>query len=128
MCYLEPFTGGGQGQDIDQQERDCIFGSSLLRTRLAGEQGKVRTGAKTGFQLRRLPVRSQGGQGQTHTRVLADLNRQDIIHSVRSGVPGPAVHVPHRASISHRKASPPRSTSTSTFLILEPPPLASPLV
>ena len=32
------------------------LGSSLSRTRLAGEQGKVRTGPKTGFQLRRLPV------------------------------------------------------------------------
>ena len=78
---------------------------ALSRTRLAGEQ-EVRTGAKTGFQLRRLPVRPQGGQGQTHTRALADLNRQDIVNSVQSGVPGPAVHVPHRISYSHRKASP----------------------
>ena len=27
---LEPFTGGGQGQDTDQQERDCIFTCKLL--------------------------------------------------------------------------------------------------
>ena len=27
---LEPFTGGGQGQDIDQQERDCMFTCKLL--------------------------------------------------------------------------------------------------
>ena len=90
------------------------LGSSLSRTRMAGEQGEVRTGAKTGFQLRRLPVRPQGGQGQTHTRALADLNRQDIVNSVRSGVPSSAVHVPHRTSNSHRKASPPRSTSYET--------------
>ena len=32
------------------------LGSSLPRSRLASEQGKVRTGSKTGFQLRRLPV------------------------------------------------------------------------
>ena len=51
------------------------LGSSLSITRLAGEQGDVRTGFKTGFQLRRLPVRPQGGQGQTHTRSLADLTR-----------------------------------------------------
>ena len=63
------------------------LGSSLSRTRLAGEQGEVRTGAKAGFQLRRLPVRPQGGQGQTHTRSLADLTRQDIVNPVRSGVP-----------------------------------------
>ena len=93
------------------------LGSSLSRTRLAGEQGKVRTGAKTGFQLRNLPVRPQGGQGQTHTRALADLNRQDIVNSVRSGVPGLAVHVPHRTSNSHRKASPSRSTSYETHTV-----------
>ena len=79
------------------------LGSFLSRTRLAGEQGEVKTGPKKGFQLRRLPVRPQGGQGQTHTRALADLNRQDIVNSVRSGVP----------SNSHRKASPSRSTSYS---------------
>ena len=47
------------------------LGSSLSRTRLAGEQGEVRTGSKTGFQLRRLPVPSERGQGQTHTRAVA---------------------------------------------------------
>ena len=93
------------------------LGSSLSRTRLAGEQGEVRTGAKTGFQLHRLPVRPQGGQGQTHTRALADLNKQDIVNSVWSGVPGLAVHVPHRTSNSHRKASPSRSTSYETHTV-----------
>ena len=58
--------------------------SSLSRTRLAGEQGEVRTGSKTGFQLRRLPVRPQGGQGQTHTSALADFNQQDPVNPVRS--------------------------------------------
>ena len=58
------------------------LGSSLSRTRFAGEQGEVRTGAKTGFQLRRLPVRPQGGQGQTYTRALADLNKILSILSV----------------------------------------------
>ena len=79
------------------------LGSSLSRVGLAGEQGEVRTGTKTGFQLCRLPVRPQGGQGQTHTRALA--------------VPGPAVHVPHKAPNSNRKASPPRSTSYETHTV-----------
>ena len=34
---------------------------------MASERGKIRTGAPTGFQLRRLPVRSESRQGQTHT-------------------------------------------------------------
>ena len=77
---------------------------------MAGEQGKVRAGPKTGFQLRRLPVRPERGQGQTHTRALAGLDRQDSVNTVRSVVPGPAVHVPHRSTHSNRKASPPRAT------------------
>ena len=91
----------------------CI---SLSKTRLA-EQGEVSTGPKTGFQLRRLPVRPHGGQDQTHTRALADLNRQDIVNSVWSRVPSPAFHVPHRTSNSHRKASPSRSTSYETHTV-----------
>ena len=86
--------------------------SSLSRTRLAGKQGEVRTG--TGFQLRRLPARLERGQGQTHIRALAGLNGQNSVNSVRSGV---SVHVPHRAPNSHRKASPPRSTSYETHTV-----------
>ena len=44
------------------------------------------------------------------TPALADLNRQDTVNPIRSGVPGQAVHVPYRPSNSHRK-SPPRATS-----------------
>ena len=92
------------------------LGSSLSRTRSAGEQ-EVGTGSKTGFQLRRLPVRPERGQGQTHTRALAGLDRQNSDNSVQSGVSDLAVHVPHRSSHSHRKASPPRSTSYETHTV-----------
>ena len=44
-------------------------------TRVAGEQGKIRTGPTTGLQLRRLPVRPESGQGQTNRGTLADLDR-----------------------------------------------------
>ena len=93
------------------------LGSSLSRTRLAGKQEEVRTGAKTGFQLRRLPVTLERGQGQTHIRVLTGLDRQNSDNCVRSSLSAPAVHVPHRASNSHRKASPPRSTSYETHTV-----------
>ena len=93
------------------------LGSSLSRTRVAGERGEVRTGPKMGLQLRKLPVRPQGEQGQTHTRTLADLNRQDIVNPVWSGVSGPTVYVPYRTSDSHRKTSPPRSTSHETHTV-----------
>ena len=83
----------------------------LSGTRVAGKQGKVRTGSQTGFQLRRLPVRPERGQGQTNSRTLADLDRQDQINTVGSSLPGPTVHVPHRSTHSNRKTSPPRATS-----------------
>ena len=86
---------------------------------MAGERGEVRTGPKTGLQLRRLPVRPQGGQGQTHTRTLADLNRRDFVNPVRSGVSGPTVYVPYRTSENHRKTSPPRSTSHETHTVAQ---------
>ena len=93
------------------------LGSSLSRTRVAGERGEVRTGPKPGLQLRRLSVRPQGGQGQTHTRMLADLNRQDTVNPVQSSVSGPTVYVPYRTSDSDRKTSPPRSTSHETHTV-----------
>ena len=65
----------------------------------------------TGFQLRGLPVRPERGQGQTNTRALSVFDRQDPVKSVRSGTPGPAVHVPHRSTHGNRKASPPRAMS-----------------
>ena len=84
---------------------------TLSGTRVAGEQGKVRTGSQTGLQLRRLPVRPERGQGQTNRRTLADLDRQDQNNTVGSGLPGPAIYVPHRSTHSNRETSPPRATS-----------------
>ena len=86
-------------------------------TRVAGEQGKIRTGSQTGIQLRRLPVRPERGQGQTNRRSLANLDRQDQIHNVGSGLPGPTIHVPHRPAHSNRKTSPLRATSHETHTV-----------
>ena len=74
-------------------------GHTVSGTRVAGEQGKVGTGSQTGLQLRRLPVPPKRGQGQTNRRTLADLDRQDQIHTVGSGLPGPTIHVPPRSTI-----------------------------
>ena len=78
----------------------------LSRTRVAGEQGKVRTGPQTSCQLCRLPVLPERGQGQTHNRMLADQ-----VNTVGSCMPGATVHVPYRSTHSNRKTSPPRATS-----------------
>ena len=85
--------------------------------RVAGEQGKIRTGPTACLQLRRLPVRPEGGQGQTNRGTLADLDRQDQINTVGSGMPGPKIHVPHRPSHSNRKTSPLRATTHETHTV-----------
>ena len=92
-------------------------GHTLSETRVAGEQGKVRTGPQTGLQLRRLPVRPERGQGQTDRRTLADLDTQDQSHTLGSGLPGPTIHVPHRSTHSNRKASPLRATTHETHTV-----------
>ena len=92
-------------------------GHTLSGTRVAGEQGKVRTGTQTGLQLRRLPVRPERGQGQTNRRTLAGLDRQDQINDVGSGMSGPEIHVPHRSPHSNRKASPLRATPHETHTV-----------
>ena len=84
---------------------------------MAGEQGKIRTGPTTGLQLRRLPVRPESGPGQTNRGTLADLDRQDQINTVGSGMPGPEIYVPHRATHSNRKTSPLRATTHETHTV-----------
>ena len=84
---------------------------------MAGEQGKVRTGPTAGLQLHRLPVRPEGGQGQTNRGTLADLDRQDQINTVGSDLPGPKIHVPHRSTHSNRKTSPLRATTHETHTV-----------
>ena len=86
-------------------------------SRVAGEQGKIRTGPTTGLQLRRLPVRPESGQGQTNRGTLADLDRQDQINTVGSGMPGPEIYIPHRTTHSNRKTSPLRATSHETHTV-----------
>ena len=90
---------------------------TLPGIRVAGEQGKVRTGSQTGLQLRRLPVRPERGQGQTNRRALAGLDTQDQISIVGSALPGPTIHVPHRSTHSNRKASPLRATTHATHTV-----------
>ena len=92
-------------------------GHTLSGTRVAGEQGKVRTGTQTGLQLRRLPVRPERGQGQTNRGTLAGLDRQDQINDVGSGLSGPEIHVPHRSPHSNRKTSPLRATPHETHTV-----------
>ena len=80
----------------------------MLRTRLDGKHGKA-TGPQTSLQLRRLPVRPEGGQGQTHPRAFSDLNSKDTETTLQADLSGPA-DVPDRVVNSYRRPSPPRLT------------------
>ena len=84
------------------------LGSSLSRTRLAGEQGSEGSelGPKQVFNL----VGYQFDLKEGKVRPTPE-HWQTLIDKIQTILSGPAVHIPHRASDSHRKASPPRSTS-----------------
>ena len=88
--------------------------SSLPRIRMASEWGKIRTGAPTGFQLRRLPVLSERRQGQIHTGTLADPPVKDKNSHLQSNMPGPGTNAPNRFTHCHRETSTPRATSHET--------------
>ena len=89
----------------------------MPRTRLAGEFGKVRTGAKVDLQFCRLPVRPQGRLGPTDTGLFAELSGQNTRNTVTTVLSGPAVHVCDRFTNSHRKTGSPRPTSYETHIV-----------
>ena len=89
----------------------------MPRTRLAGEFGKVRTGAQADIQFCRLPVRLQSRSGLTDTGPLAEPSGQNTRNNVTTGLSGQAVHVSDRFTNSHRKASSPRPTTHETHTV-----------
>ena len=81
--YLEDWLVRARSHQTCLQHTQTLVALSGIG--LASEQKHIRTGSKTGFQLRRLPVRSDGGQGQTHPRALADPTSKDKRPHDRSG-------------------------------------------
>ena len=90
---------------------------NMLRTRLAGEFRKVRTGAQADIRFRRLPFRPQGRSSLTNIGPLAETSGQNTRNTVTTGLSGPAVHVPDRFANGHRKASSPRPTTYETHTV-----------
>ena len=86
-------------------------GEDVPKTGLAGELGKVRTGAQTSLRFCRLPVRPQVRSGQTYTGTLAKPPGQNIRNASQTDLSGPAVYIPDRFTYCHRKASSPRPSS-----------------
>ena len=86
-------------------------------SRLAGELRKIRTGAQTSLQLRRLPVQPQVRLGQTDTGPLAKSSRKNTNTAVTTGLSGPLVHVLDRSINSHRETSSPRPVAHETHTV-----------
>ena len=80
-------------------------GEDVPKTGLAGELGKVRTGAQTSLRFCRLPVRPPVRSGQTYTGMLAKPPGQNIRNASQTELSGQAVYVPDRFTYCHRKAS-----------------------
>ena len=98
-------------------------GQDVPGSRLAGELRKIRTGAQTSLQLRRLPVRPQVRPGQTDTGQVAKPSRKNTNTVVTTGLSGPAVHVLDRSVNSHRETSSPRPVTHETHTVASQEPL-----
>ena len=94
----------GQGQvppglsSTDTEPSNTLQGPGMV-----SEPGKIRAGTKTNFQFRRLPVRLETGQGQTHPRTLAGSTGQDTGDISLPSVPGLELYVSDRVTHCHRK-------------------------
>ena len=95
-------------QDLTQK---CV------RNWLAGEFGKVRTGAQAGFRFCRLPVRPQVRSVPTDTGPVAESLRENTETAIPTGLSCLAIHVLDRFINSHRKASSSRPTSYETHTV-----------
>ena len=56
---------------------------------MVGQHRQIGSGPQACLQLCRLPVRPERGQGQTHPRVLTDLEYKNPETSLRTNMPGP---------------------------------------
>ena len=79
-------------------------GVTLQGVGVAGKRGQIRAGTQTSFQLRRLPVRLEGRQGQTHHRTLADPTKQNTGDLIKPNLSGPETNVPDRSVNCDREA------------------------
>ena len=78
---------------------------------MTGWSGPRQNWTPSKFRLRRLPVRPERGQGQTHCRPVADTDNQNQRIINWTNLFDPATEVPHRTFHSNRKTGSPRSTS-----------------
>ena len=91
--------------------------TDMPEVRLDSKLGKIRTGAQTNLQFRRLPVRPEGRLGPAYTGPVADPPGENLGSPVLTDLSGPAVLVPDWPANSHRKTSLPRPASHETHTV-----------
>ena len=99
---------------------------SVSGTRLDSKHEQIGTGAQTGIQFRRLPVRPQGLQIQTDPRVLVDPEPKDTEAS------DPTCYVQQLLYLiglldSYREVSPSKSAPCETDLVASEKSLEDPI-
>ena len=78
--YLDDWVVRARSHQICLQHTRTL-NIPLSGIRLASEQREIRTGTQTSIRFCRLPVRPEGGQGQTQVGTLADLADKNKIPS-----------------------------------------------
>ena len=84
------------------------------RTRVGGKHGEIGTYTSTGFQFRRLPVRPAVRSSVAHSGQMDRSSAETTVHQRQGLLFIPSVHVPHRATYCHGKASVGRPASHET--------------
>ena len=94
--YLDDWLVRATSHQVCLQQTKILV--SLCRELgVAGKRGQIIAGTQTSFQLRRLPVRLERGQGQTHPRTLADPSTQNTGDLVKPNMSCPEFNVPDRS-------------------------------
>ena len=81
---------------------------------MGGKHGEIGAYTSTGFQFRRLPVRPAVRSSVAHSGPMGRSSAETTVHQRQGLLFSPAVHVPHRATYCHGKASVGRPASHET--------------
>ena len=100
-----------------QHTQDLVKMCQELGWLVNSETGEIRTGSEAGFQLCRLPVRSQVQSGLTHTGLVAEPSRENTETAIPTGLSVQTIHVLDRSVNSQRETSSLRSTSYETHTV-----------
>ena len=110
--YLDDWLVRAQCQETCRLHTQTL--GLVPRIKVGGKHEQIRTYTSTGFQFRRLPVRSIVRSGPTHSGQMDPPSIEATFHKKSENLFSQAVHVSHRAPYGNRKTgmgrSPPHET------------------